>query len=252
MEIEIAGQSSGATQDELVTEAMSPSSNPIEYHEHIAAEWDQRYAKKSFRSREVAFADCLPSPGVSGVWLDAGCGTGFFGRWLAERGAVVESVDLAPTMVAVASRHRKQASSQERLHEPRIADINSLPFGAGHFDGVLCSSVLEYVDSPAAALHEVQRVLKPGGWLVISVPNRESIVRRLLESAHAISGFAGRAWPEYLDWSIHRYTKVEFEQTLRQSGFSARKFAGCGTSLPGIKRTAMGWSLLVFGAIKLA
>lgn len=252
MDIEIAGQSSGATQEELVTETMSPFSNPIDYHEHIAAEWDQRYAKKSFRSREVAFADCLVSTRVSGTWLDAGCGTGFFGRWLAARGAVVESVDLAPTMVAVASRQRQQASTPELLLEPRVGDINSLPFGEGQFDGVLCSSVLEYVDSPAAALDELQRVLKPGGWLVVSVPNRESIVRRLLESAHAISGLAGRAWPEYLDWSIHRYTKVEFEETLRQRGFSPRKFAGCGTSLPGIKGTPMGWSLLVFGAIKLA
>jgi SAM-dependent methyltransferase len=45
-----------------------------------------------------------------------------------------------------------------------------LPFATGSLDRVLCSEVLEHVLDPAAAAGELARVLKPGGWLAVSVP----------------------------------------------------------------------------------
>lgn len=50
------------------------------------------------------------------------------------------------------------------------ADITSLPFKNNSFHHVICSEVLEHIPDDAKAAHELIRVLKPGGSLVVSVP----------------------------------------------------------------------------------
>jgi SAM-dependent methyltransferase len=49
-------------------------------------------------------------------------------------------------------------------------DITALPLRDGAFDVVLCSHVLEHVPDDRAAMREIHRVLKPGGWAVLMVP----------------------------------------------------------------------------------
>lgn len=49
-------------------------------------------------------------------------------------------------------------------------DITAMPFGDGSFDAVLCSHVLEHVPDDGAAMKEIARVLRPGGWALVAVP----------------------------------------------------------------------------------
>ena len=49
-------------------------------------------------------------------------------------------------------------------------DIHHIPFDENKFDVVLCNHVLEHVRDDIAAMQEIQRVLKPGGWAVMQVP----------------------------------------------------------------------------------
>jgi SAM-dependent methyltransferase len=49
-------------------------------------------------------------------------------------------------------------------------DGHSLPFASAHFDFILCSEVLEHVFNPDEVLAELQRVLKPGGRILVTVP----------------------------------------------------------------------------------
>ncbi len=49
-------------------------------------------------------------------------------------------------------------------------DITALPFATASFDVVYCSHVLEHVEDDRAALAELHRVLRPGGWGVLQVP----------------------------------------------------------------------------------
>ena len=53
------------------------------------------------------------------------------------------------------------------MHE---ADITRLPFEDDSFDAVLCIHVLEHVDDDRAAVAELRRVLRPGGWAIVMVP----------------------------------------------------------------------------------
>jgi SAM-dependent methyltransferase len=60
------------------------------------------------------------------------------------------------------------------------ADVEQpLPFDGGEFDVVVAGELLEHVRDPSALLGEVQRVLRPGGRLVGSVPNGFRLKNRL-------------------------------------------------------------------------
>jgi SAM-dependent methyltransferase len=55
-------------------------------------------------------------------------------------------------------------------HVDMLADVYRLPFRAAAFDVVLCTEVLEHLHTPALALREMYRVLKPGGELLLTTP----------------------------------------------------------------------------------
>lgn len=60
----------------------------------------------------------------------------------------------------------------------------SLGFSGNIFDKIICSEVLEHIPDYEAAIREMARVLKPGGKLVITTPNRQSLYginRRMLD-----------------------------------------------------------------------
>ncbi|MEW6513005.1 MAG: methyltransferase domain-containing protein [Pseudomonadota bacterium] len=62
-----------------------------------------------------------------------------------------------------------------RLTERIVHDLNAdttLPFTSGEFDVVLCALSIEYLVRPEAVLHEVARVLKPGGTCIVSFSER--------------------------------------------------------------------------------
>ena len=53
-----------------------------------------------------------------------------------------------------------------------VGDVAALPFASDRFDAALCIHVLEHVTADQRAMAELHRVLRPGGWAVVSVPIR--------------------------------------------------------------------------------
>jgi ubiquinone/menaquinone biosynthesis C-methylase UbiE len=52
-----------------------------------------------------------------------------------------------------------------------VGDGEQLPFADGFFDLVFCTQVLEYVADPHIVIAEIRRVLRPGGFLLLSAPS---------------------------------------------------------------------------------
>jgi SAM-dependent methyltransferase len=142
-----------------------------------------------------------PGPGTPGAAiLDAGCGTGGNLRWLARFGRAY-GVDLSPHALGFCARRRLSTVAR--------ASVLALPFAGATFDLVTSFDVIYHLDvaDDAAALREMWRVLKPGGWALIRVPALEG-----LRSAH--------------DAAVHtrqRYTLGELCDKLRRAGFELRR-----------------------------
>ncbi|GAA4759349.1 class I SAM-dependent methyltransferase [Actinomycetospora chibensis] len=95
--------------------------------------------------------------------LDAGCGEGYMGRLLAERGARVVGADISDSLVDAARAHE----DAERLGlRYEVASLEDLTEPDDSFDLVVCNHVLSDVADPGRALAELGRVLRPGGRLV--------------------------------------------------------------------------------------
>jgi 2-polyprenyl-3-methyl-5-hydroxy-6-metoxy-1,4-benzoquinol methylase len=229
------------------------ASDAVTYHASLAMDWDRRYQKRSFQTRERVLARCLQGHDLIGrSWLDAGCGTGRLSRCLASRGCRVLGVDAASEMISTATQLANSCAYFQRLQFARVETIARLPMVASSVDGILCSSVLEYVADPHACLAEFSRVLKPGGMLLVSVPNRNSIVRRIQLGCHRLGLFMRTRWAEFLRYSRHQYSMAEFEQLLAYAGFSVSQVAPFGSPLPSLAQRSRIWaSLLLFVARKV-
>jgi 2-polyprenyl-6-hydroxyphenyl methylase/3-demethylubiquinone-9 3-methyltransferase len=224
----------------------------IAYHAQLADGWETRYLKKSFAARLHVLRECLEGRDLrSELWVDTGCGTGTLSRWLAEQGCHVYGVDAAPEMVKIAASMALRKSYPGTLRFERIESIANLPIPSASLDGVLCSSVLEYVQDPDACLHEFVRVLRPGGLLLVSVPNAQSVARTGQVAIHRLGRFVGMSWFRFLYYSKHQYSKEQFIRFLAAHRFRAKKVLPFGSPIPvWLQRRRLGGSLLMFLAAR--
>jgi 2-polyprenyl-3-methyl-5-hydroxy-6-metoxy-1,4-benzoquinol methylase len=101
-----------------------------------------------------------------GRLLDVGCGDGMFLNRMRQLGWTVDGVDFDAK--AVANAKTKYGLDLHR------GDLASAKFPGGSFDAITMSHVIEHVPDPLALMAEVQRILKPGGRLVLTTPNSGS------------------------------------------------------------------------------
>jgi 2-polyprenyl-6-hydroxyphenyl methylase/3-demethylubiquinone-9 3-methyltransferase len=142
------------TQKELFYETIA------EKFEDIANPYDVQ------RRKDVIFDDFLGSIDLCGkMLLDAGCGFGALTDRAVERGAKVTAIDISRKLVEITQKKCPQVRAL-------AASILALPFEDNMFDVVISSDVIEHTEDPWKALDELIRVLKPGGILCVTVPNR--------------------------------------------------------------------------------
>jgi ubiquinone/menaquinone biosynthesis C-methylase UbiE len=126
--------------------------------------------------------------------LEIGCGRGFYVNALAEFKTVkrIDGIEIEPAYLAQA----QQTVTNKKVHLIE-ANAYALPYPDRSFDMVLLTEVLEHLTDEKQALREIKRVLKPGGWLVVTVPS---------------SGFS--FWWDPLNWLLMRCFKTHVNQHI--------------------------------------
>ena len=108
--------------------------------------------------------------------LDVGCGLGDDVLTLARTaGATGAAIGIDTNGEFIWRARRRAAASGSRATFVR-ADAHALPFVDGTFDAVRCERTLQHVEDPAAVLHEMARVLRPGGVVAVSEPDWSTLV----------------------------------------------------------------------------
>ena len=224
----------------------------VAYHGELAGDWEARYRKRSFQARLEVLEEVLSGRNLAGTrWLDAGCGTGTLTRFLAERGCSVTGLDAAPRMIEMARAEAKTHPRYGQMSFDVAETIEALPNAPASMDGVLCSSVLEYVSNVEQCLTGFALVLKPGGVLLVSVPNARSVVRRAQVATHGWGKHLGWRWLDFVEYSRNEYSVREFTRLLETHGFATQKTIAFGSPMPRwAQRQPLGGSLLMFLAIR--
>lgn len=145
------------------------------YFRSVASHWERLYEDKHLTARiyqerkdvTVEWINGFPLPPGARI-LDLGCGAGHTAVTLAQRGYRVDALDCEKAMLNMTARRAQSAGVSLTLG---IGDAHKLPFEDFSFDGVVALGLIPWLHSPHQALREMRRVLKPGGFLVISSDN---------------------------------------------------------------------------------
>lgn len=124
--------------------------------------------------------------------LDVGCGFGNHVFMLHSRiedlGDVEHvGIDLNHDSIAWANAFATHVSGYGNCSFQYCDVEHALPFPDGWFTVVTMSDVIEHLEQPAAVLAELQRVLAPGGRLIVTTPRKDSLFKRISDVANRIS-----------------------------------------------------------------
>jgi ubiquinone/menaquinone biosynthesis C-methylase UbiE len=153
-----------------------------------------------------------------GPMLDVGCGPGVTVEHFVRRGFDVHGVDVAPEMIAEC---RRVFGGLEAAHFS-VGAIEALQFPDGAFDVVTSMGVVEYVPDDEVAIEEMARVTRPGGLVIVTLPNAWSPYRIWQRTAYRgaralVRRLAGRG-PAPPEVSHREYRERSYCQLLSARG----------------------------------
>ncbi|HVY07558.1 MAG TPA: class I SAM-dependent methyltransferase [Burkholderiales bacterium] len=187
-------------------------------------DWGDKYGRKtSYFYRRRTFHDFFQSSGLKNASiLDYGCGAGDISFPMLRDGHTVLGVDIAPEMVKKAQSRAAEFDLSARASYFHINDDVLQMISARQFDVVICSSVLEYVPDDMALVRMFQSVLKDGGILLTSIPDKRSLFCKLDKWMYANQELMPRFVPvrklAYLEIQKRQYDVAAFVRTLEKMG----------------------------------
>lgn len=131
--------------------------------EGTASRLEETYRKTVLRDHVRFVQRAVESSGEQGVILDVGCGGGLFLRMLADRGLPVAGLDFSLDAAIIAWRENGVPAV--------CSTLSRAPFPPGSCAAVTMFHVLEHLYDPVSYLESAYELLRPGGRLIVQVPN---------------------------------------------------------------------------------
>ncbi len=166
--------------------------------------------------------------------LEVGCGPAHYSVRLATHGAEVHGLDPVPRLLEAAAQNAAEAGVELHLREGGVERLNEYP--EEHFDIVLFPMMLEYVDDLAEAFGQARRILKPSGFVAISVvhPMRSFSDRHEIDGAElaVVGHYLEAGIIEWAEWIMkddngdpiwcksHRRTIEQYVMPLVEAGLA--------------------------------
>lgn len=144
--------------------------------------------------------------GLRGKLLDIGCSSGAFLCTARELGWIVKGLEIAHP----SARYAKEVRGLDVF----AGELTTAGYPDEYFDAITMWEVLEHLPDPQAYIREINRILKRRGVFALSVPNFNSITRRLIKEKWWIMG------PEE---HLYYFTPASLRKVLGEAGFEIIK-----------------------------
>lgn len=157
------------------------------------------YGQKVDLFEKKAVRKLLGRMDQTGKTLEIGAGTGHWTKFLGERGFFVEGIDIAGKML--------EKACEKKIPNCRFqkASATDLPFDDQSFNNVFSFATLEFVENRDQAFLEINRVLRPGGHLLVGVLNNRGSIGKVKEKDEVFR-------------DAHFFTSEELENALAAFG----------------------------------
>jgi SAM-dependent methyltransferase len=170
--------------------------------------------------------------------IEIGCGAGRCTVALAQRGYLIHAMDSVEGMLNSTQEHAIEAGVSSSV-TTSLGDAHNLPFPDGSFGLVLAIGVIPYLQFPQKGLSEMARVLRPGGFVLVTAGNRWRLNDVLdpwscppLQPAKKVIGAIFRrfrkARPDDSGLPLRLDSSREFDQWLLPAGLSKIKATTVG------------------------
>ena len=143
--------------------------------------------------------------GGRGKILNIGCGYNTFLVKLQDKGYDVTAIDINENIVEFS----RSKLGIEKVYNTRIEDFIA-GYKSEKFDVIIFFELLEHLEEPGNFLRSLRKILKKGGFIVFSVPNR----KRFRPQAH---------WADYPPHHLTRWSRESVINNLKKSGFQVVK-----------------------------
>ena len=160
--------------------------------------------------------------------LEVACGSGQGLGYLAREARLVVGGDYTESLLGLAAAHYGGRIPLVRL------DAHDLPFKDEVFDVVILYEAIYYLQDAERFFLESRRVLRPGGYLLLSTVNRE--------------------WPGFIPspYSVNYLTAGELYKMLARYGFSPELFAGFPVTIGSARDRVISWMRQIAALLNLA
>jgi 2-polyprenyl-3-methyl-5-hydroxy-6-metoxy-1,4-benzoquinol methylase len=165
---------------------------------------------------DVRFFEEIETSVGAGRFLDVGCATGMLLAEMKRRGWNEKGVEVCAPSAEYGRR--------ERGVDIHTGTLEEASFSGESFDVVHASHLIEHLTEPEGFLRELFRLLKPGGWAIITTPNAAGLQARLF----------GGGWRSAIADHMYLFSRATLTALMRKSGFEIERWKTWGGIAAGL------------------